>query len=277
MSFVAGRRCPPTTRGGWRASPAPERRRWCAEVTPELLDAYVGPPAWTPASAAAIRRRAPRSIIVAPLPARGRTLGALLLVTYGDPPAGRRAARARGGGGQPGRPALDNARLLRREPETAERLRLLQEATAALSSAPAPTSVAEAAVEQARALLGATSATIFRDRRVGPGGARARRAHRPRASGAGSASRSRPPRRVTDAARERRPVWIESRPAGGSATPSSPPEAERRGSAPASRCRSWPGDDVVGAVALAFDEDRRFGAADRDTAAGCSPRPAARR
>ncbi len=237
------------------------------EVTPELLDAYVRAAGVDAASAAAIRRRAPSSIIVAPLPARGRTLGALLLVTYGDRRLGEdELALVEEVANRAGL-ALDNARLLRESRETAERQRLLQEATAALSSAAGPDEVAEAAVEQARALLGATSATIFEI--VGSDlAALARDGLTDRELGGWERVPLETSSPVTDAARERRPVWIESRAGWRERYPELAPEAERRGFGAGVALPLVAGEDVVGAVALAFDEDRRFGAADRDTARG---------
>ena len=156
------------------------------EVTPELLEAYVRAAGVDAGSAAAIRRRAPRSIIVAPLPARGRTLGALLLVTYGDRRLGGGRAGARGGGGEPGRPRPGQRPPAPREPRD-------RRASAAAAGGDGGPVVGgrprrggrgggRAGPRAARRDLGHD----LRDRGVGPGGARARRAHRPRARGLGA-------------------------------------------------------------------------------------------
>ncbi len=236
------------------------------QVSPEMIDAYVEVAGVDASQAAVLRRRPPRSLIVAPLRARGRTLGAMLLVTYGprrldqetlalvEEVAGRAAQ------------SLDTARLLHTSGETAERLRRLQEATAALASAASPEAVAEAAVEHMRALMGAMSATMFE---IADGELRALVRDDSAVDRLGAWARVplevRTP--ITDAARERRAVWIEDPAGWRERYPDLADEAEARGFGAGAALPLAAGDGVVGAVALAFDGPRRFDAADREAAA----------
>ena len=132
---------------------------------------------------------------------------------------------------------------------------------------PAPTRWPRRRSSRPARLLGATSATIFEI--VGSDlAALARDGLTDRELGGWERVPLEISSPVTDAARERRPVWIESRAGWRERYPELAPEAERRGFGAGVALPLVAGEDVVGAVALAFDEDRRFGAADRDTARG---------
>jgi anti-anti-sigma factor len=236
------------------------------EVTPEMIDAYVEVAGVGPADVETLRRRPPRSVIVAPLRARGRTLGAILLATYGArrldeeklalvEEAADRAAQS-----------LDTGRLLRTAGETAERLRGLQEATAALSSASTPEAVAQAAVGHLRGLLEAMSTTMYE---VADGDLRVLARDAPgveRLSGWDRVSlevRS----AITDAARERRAIWIEGLAGWRERYPQHAEEAEARGFLAAVSLPLAAGGEVIGAIGLAFGTERHFDAADREAAA----------
>ncbi|MGE0300092.1 MAG: GAF domain-containing protein, partial [Pseudonocardia sp.] len=120
--------------------------------------------AWIPdATQRELRRRlALDDMAFVPLTTRGRTVG--VLAVFRERPApepdsgdlallveiGRRAATA-----------LDNAQLYEREQETNRRMTLLQRATAALSAAATRQQVAEVAVAQFRALLGAPAVGLW--------------------------------------------------------------------------------------------------------------------
>ncbi|MGD9529198.1 MAG: SpoIIE family protein phosphatase [Pseudonocardia sp.] len=108
------------------------------------------------------RRLAMGDVTFVPLITRGRTVGVLAAWRDRSAPEpesddlallveiGRRAATA-----------LDNAQLYEREQETNRRMTLLQRATAALSAAATPQQVADVAVAQFRALLGAPAAGLW--------------------------------------------------------------------------------------------------------------------
>jgi anti-anti-sigma factor len=241
------------------------RARLVDEVAAGALDALVEDAGLDPATEASLRGRPPRSAIVAPLAARGRALGTLTLAACGEPGLGeddralvedvaRRAAVA-----------LDTGRLYAQAQETAERLGLLQEATAALASAAGPEEVGEVALEQARTLLRAAAATVYdvvgdelvvlaRDGRTGRDiGPWARVPFELRAP-------------VTDAVRERLAVWVEGPEGWRAQYPELAEEAEERAIGAAAALPLVAGDAVVGVIGLAFAGGRRATAADRDSA-----------
>ncbi len=235
------------------------------DVAPGAVEALVEDAGLDEATGASLRARPPRSAVVAPLAARGRVLGSLTLAARGEPGLGdedralvedisRRAAMA-----------LDTARLYAEAHETAERLAVLQEATAALSSAAGPEEVGEVALAQARALLGAAAATVYevvgdelvllvRDGRTGRDiGAWARVPLALRAP-------------VSDAARERRAVWVESAAGWRADYPEHAAEAAERALEGFAALPLVAGDAVVGVIALTFAGERYATASDRDSA-----------
>ncbi|HSJ72900.1 MAG TPA: GAF domain-containing protein [Miltoncostaeaceae bacterium] len=234
------------------------------DVAAGPLDALMEDAGLDEATEGAMRARPPCSAIVAPLTAGGRALGWITLTAHGErrldeadralvEDVGRRAALA-----------LDIARSHAQAHETAERLGLLQEATAALSSAAGPEEVGEVAQVQGRTLLRAAAATVYEvegaelavlasDGRTGDIGTWARVPLAIRAP-------------VTDAARERRAVWVDGAEAWRAHYPDLAAEAERRGIAGAAALPLVAGDAVVGVIALTFEGDRSAPEADRDPA-----------
>lgn len=148
---------------------------------------------------------------------------------------------------------------------TAERLRLLQRATAALSSASTPEEVAAVVARHSRILLGATSVSVYevsggelvvlgRDNPALPGDER------------WSSVPLDAPLPVSDAARGRSPVWIAGQAAWARAYPQLGDEAARARVASAAALPLMAGDVVVGAIAASFGHERSFTEADRDIA-----------
>ncbi|HET9983240.1 MAG TPA: ATP-binding protein [Longimicrobiales bacterium] len=223
-----------------------------------------------------IEALAPRSIIMVPLLARGRIVGALALATAeggkprfeeGDIPLvealGARTALA-----------VDNARLyveaeeaLERAEAAAGRLSLLQAATAALSRAVAPEDVIGNFLERAMAALGASGAGVAA---LSPDGREfvllALRGMRPEYRERFARFPVDAPYPTRDVARTRRPVFLESfaewarsyrRDQPGEVVE---PEADRAWAA----LPLAVADRLLGVLALQFPSPRRFSRADRD-------------
>jgi PAS domain S-box-containing protein len=231
-----------------------------------------------PAIADRVRAAGQRAIVALPLVARGRRLGALGLA-FDEPRAFDLEERAFVlAAAEQCAQALDRATLyeserdaLRKARVATERVVRIQAFTAALSGARAVADVAEVAVAQAEAALGASAAVACTlDAAAGAlriEAARGATLAPPR----GSTIPLDAPLPIARAAREGRAIWLESGEAILAAYPALgeivPPE--RLGALVALPLRA--GGRVLGAVAFVFEAGRRFGPALREivaTAAG---------
>ncbi|MGH8910111.1 MAG: ATP-binding protein, partial [Egibacteraceae bacterium] len=216
-----------------------------------------------PADGERRRRLAARSRVIVPLSARGRILGVLTVartdgsVSYD----GRDLALVEEIGRRAGL-AVDNARLFEEERATARRLRLLQEATADLSSAPSPARVAQVAIRHLGRLLRTPAVAVLelRDGRaleliaIEGWGQDAEREWSTMPLDA-----SLPP---TDAVREQRGVWLER---------AADWERDYPHLVETVHALGFQGSVALplrraGAVVIAFAEERRVGPADRGAA-----------
>ena len=206
-----------------------------------------------------------RSAMVVPLLARGRVLGALTLVTaesrrrYGEAELALATELGRRAGA-----AVDNARLLKEARDAADRTTRLQRVTAGLASVLTPEEVARTVIDEGRAALGADAAMFTV---MVPGEPTLETVR-----GAGlTSSTAKEFRRMpldaslplTDAARERRAIWLESRDA---LVARYPHVAEASRAIAADAWCALPlaiDESVMGAVAFGFVGDRRFSDDDR--------------
>ncbi|MGY1605193.1 SpoIIE family protein phosphatase [Geodermatophilus sp. SYSU D00815] len=218
------------------------------------------------------RRLEANSAMVVPLVVRGRVLAVLGLGRRPEAPgfnaddrelaeeiAGRAAL------------AIDNALLLAEERATAQRLSLLQRATAALSAATTPTSVAVTAADHVRQLLGPDSVVavyeVDQPQRV-----LTALVQDADGSGHGERWRSIPlstVRPLTLAVHERSPQWFEDFAAWSAQHPDRHPDLDenmaRTGSAGGVALPLAVGGTSIGALGVGFPSARRLTATERAT------------
>jgi PAS domain S-box-containing protein len=156
-----GRRYPPDP-GAPRGVPAVVRSGE-PELVPELTDEMVAQGARDPEHLAILRGLGLRSVMIVPLAARGRTLGA---ITFVAAESGRRYSRtdldlALDLGRRAGL-AVDNARLFRESQEALRLLGLLVEAAGRLTGALDPAAVRGAVLDLSHRLIAADAYAIWR-------------------------------------------------------------------------------------------------------------------
>jgi len=203
--------------------------------------------------------------VAVPLSARGRVLGVLSVgrVSAGEPYADADLALVEEIGRRAGL-AIDNARLFEEEQASARRLRLLQDATAALSSAATPTQVAEVATRHARRLLRSDSAALWDVTAEGRLSVVAVQGH----GGYDAAGPENLPSRfaVHESARSGEAIWIGTRAEWIERHPDAAPGVDALGVRALALLPLTVAGRCLGVIALTFVQERLVDAADRESA-----------